>query len=173
MAEHKPPAAAPAAAATTTTATAAATTTTAATGPATATEARPAATPAAAAAGAAATGSRDPAALLQQLSSLADDDDSWEADASYLTYLEAKYRDVECPLFLETIPDDPSDDPQLHALQLLAYEGETPLSVFKRYKDEANKHLKEAILSIKANNTNKARQALQQAHQAYKYVRKP
>ncbi|XP_026193798.1 uncharacterized protein LOC34623724 [Cyclospora cayetanensis] len=68
-------------------------------------------------------GARNPAALLQQLSAIADDDDNWEADPAFLQYLEAKYRDVECPLFLDTMPADPSSDPQLHALQLLAYDG--------------------------------------------------
>ncbi|OEH76732.1 TPR domain-containing protein [Cyclospora cayetanensis] len=112
-------------------------------------------------------GARNPAALLQQLSAIADDDDNWEADPAFLQYLEAKYRDVECPLFLDTMPADPSSDPQLHALQLLAYDGETPLSVAKRYRERGKELLTEAATAQRQGHTQAYRRKIQEAEDAY------
>ncbi|KAL8426051.1 hypothetical protein Efla_001969 [Eimeria flavescens] len=153
-----PPAATPAAAKTTTAA------------PTTA--ARTAATTTAAAATAAAAATtkdegKDPAALLQQLAALADDDDNWEADPAYLEYLEAKYRDVECPLFLESIPADLSSDPQLEALQLLAYDGETPQSVAARCREQGKAFLTDANQARKKGNNKQYGKLLAEAEAAY------
>ncbi|KAL8274207.1 hypothetical protein Esti_001892 [Eimeria stiedai] len=110
---------------------------------------------------------RDAAALLQQLSALADDEDSWEADPAYLEYLEAKYRDVECPLFLETLPADPSSDPQLEALQMLAYDGETPQSVAARHKQQGREFLEKAAEERKKRNHKAYALLVQEAEAAY------
>lgn len=113
---------------------------------------------------------RDPTALLQELSALAEDDENWEADPAYLQYLEAKYRDMECPLFMDTIPDDPSTDPQLHALQLLAYDGETPQSVAKRYKEQGKEFLSKALEAKKEGQARQYKNMIEEAEAAYQRV---
>ena len=113
---------------------------------------------------------RDPAVLLQQLSAMAEDDDTWEADPAYLEYLEAKYRDVECPLFLDSLPADCSTNPQLQALQLLTYDGETPQSVAKRCREQGKEFFMQAIEAQKGKNSQKFKRKLEEAEDAYQRV---
>lgn len=111
-----------------------------------------------------------PAGLLAQLSASAADDDNWEASPEYLQFLEAKYRDIECPLFLDELPRDVSSNPQLEALQALAYEGETPLSVVRRCREKGREALEEAAKARRGGQRKEYACKVKEAEEAYTVV---
>lgn len=111
-----------------------------------------------------------PSGLLAQLSASAADDDNWEASPEYLQFLEAKYRDVECPLFLDELPHDVSSNPQLEALQALAFEGETPLSVVRRCREKGKEALEAAALAKRRGRRTEYAAKIREAEEAYSVV---